>query len=247
MIACQSSSIQALYAFAYLSKVRNSSSVVAIHVLKLYTAHHPSYGNRLSSCKLQACKTCPESREEMPCLAYSFIRVSICLEMVTVLIKTDLLFQEDILVFSRQRLNISYSLFWPHHCCCFRLSRRDYLFLSLWQWLSLQDSSCNQCDLAQRCWSWKPGRDSPLSPAGKGRKQILLPRITAFKGCWQYMWPFFSERSLFPLLLTWFIQDWWRHHCLHFSDGKLSHEEGTCESFFRPVGNQEEKWGALSS
>lgn len=84
---------------------------MAIHVLKLYTAHHPSYGNRLSGCKLQACKTCPESREDILCLAYRFIRINICLEVVTVLTKMDLLLQENILVLSRQRLNISYSPF----------------------------------------------------------------------------------------------------------------------------------------
>lgn len=98
VIACQSSATEALQALAYLSKVRNSSSVVAIRVLKLYGAHHPSYGNNLSSCKLQAWKTCPESREDTLCPALSIIRV--CLEMGTVLVKRDLP-QRDVLVFSK--------------------------------------------------------------------------------------------------------------------------------------------------
>lgn len=117
VIGCQSSSIPAPYALAYLSKVRNSSSVVVIHVLKLYTAHHPSYGNRLSSCKLQACKTCPESREDTLCLAYRLIRISICLEMVTVLIKTD--FLQKNMRYSAGRGWIPPTLFFDHSSLLF--------------------------------------------------------------------------------------------------------------------------------
>lgn len=87
MISHQSPSLQTICAFTYLSKVGNSSSVVAIHILKLQTAHHSSYGNRLSSCKLQACKTCLESRENTLCLVYSYIRGSIYLEITAMLIK----------------------------------------------------------------------------------------------------------------------------------------------------------------
>lgn len=136
--------------------------------------------------------------------------------MVTVLAKRNPP-QGDILVLSKQRLCISYSPSWPHCCCCFGLSRRDYLFLSLSQWLSRQGSSCNQCDVTQRCWSWKPGRSNHLSPAGKGRK-ILFSRLIACKGCWQYPGHFFSEWNLFPVLLTWFTHVY----------GKLSHEKESC-------------------
>lgn len=136
--------------------------------------------------------------------------------MVTVLAKRDPP-QGDILVLSKQRLSISYSPSWPHCCCYFGLSRRDYLFLSLSQWLSHQGSSCNQCDVTQRRWSWKPGRSNHLSAAGKGRK-ILFSRLIACKGCWQYPGHFFSEWNLFPVLLTWFTHVY----------GKLSHEEESC-------------------
>lgn len=110
---CQSSSMQALYALAYLSKVRNSSSVVAIHVLKLYTTHYPSYGNGLSGCKLLACKTHPESREDILCLAYGFIRVNVCLEMVTMLIKW--IFFRKTTLYSAGRGWVSPTLLFDHN------------------------------------------------------------------------------------------------------------------------------------
>lgn len=97
VIACQSSSIQALQALAYLSKVGNSSSVVGIRVLKLYAVHHPSYGNNLSTCKFKAWKTCPESEEDntLSCI------IRLCLEVVTVLVKTT--FLREIFLYSVSR------------------------------------------------------------------------------------------------------------------------------------------------
>lgn len=149
-------------------------------------------------------------RRETLCPAQSILRV--CLEMVTVLVKRASSGRHSC---SQQAEAISYSP-WPHHFCCFCLSGRDYLFLSLSQWLSRPGSSCNQCDATQRYWSWGPGRGSHPSPAGQGRKQILLSRVIACKRCWQYTGHFFSQSSIFPVLLTCFPCLWeaesWRRN-----------------------------------